>query len=1078
MQQVGATLFLTPSDLNDHVECAHLTALKLEVARGTSKHPWVPGEYGDLLSGKGEAHEKAYLASLRASGRDVHDVTPPDKWDFAAGARLTEEAMRKGVDCIYQATFVVGDWRGRADFLERIDKPSRLGAWSYEPVDAKLARSEKPTYLLQLCFYAEGIAQVQGAPPERMHVLLGTRERRTLRYDDFAAYFRRVRASFERAISEPQPTEPYPVDHCGLCDFREECHAWWESRDHLTLVAGIRRTQVEELRASGVTTLTGLAGHTESALQDQAALQLVRHKTGKLEWHTLDSEPDRGFALLPEPSDGDLIFDIEGDPFWEPARGLHFLFGLHGCGGYQTLWAHSREEEKARFEQLIDLFHEALQRDPNMHVYHYGAYEPTAIKQLMGVYATREDEVDTLLRRKVFVDLLTVVRQGLRAGVPSYSLKETEALAGVTRKATVKTGTFAVLEYEMWMERPSQTERLQRITAYNEEDCVATRALRDWLVAHRPHQAHPLFVANEHQEKPSPYEDLRQRLIAVPETWMFGELLEYHRREDKPAWWWFFRRCQEMSQEDLIEDSECIGGLTPVGSSRAAKSMDWTLRFPPQQYKLHEGDGPYDPATMKPAGTITAMDEEKGTLVLHRGPSLAQVALPTALIPQGPLPTNEQREALARLARSVLAGDGKYQALLDIVARARPRLTTPRESVQTTDVRELRELAASLDGGALFIQGPPGTGKTWTGARIIVELMRRGRRVGVSATSHKAIHNLLDEVEETAREEGFTFRGVKRADKGRSETHYEGTLVRNVWSNDDVVASNAQLIAGTAWLFARADMDGFVDTLVIDEAGQVSLADALAMGTSARNVILLGDPLQLAQVSQGTHPEGSGVSVLEHLLGSDATIPRDRGVFLDQTRRMHPGVCEFVSEIVYDNRLGGIPEMARQATSSGTGLRWVPVDHVGNESSSIEEARRVAELIAGMRGGTWTDEHGETAPLRDTDFMVVAPYNAQVRRLRAALDAAGLRGVQAGTVDKFQGREAPVVFYSMATSSAEDVPRSLEFLFSRNRLNVAVSRARCLAYVVASPRLLESRARTVEQMRLINALCRFVELAG
>jgi superfamily I DNA and/or RNA helicase len=239
-------------------------------------------------------------------------------------------------------------------------------------------------------------------------------------------------------------------------------------------------------------------------------------------------------------------------------------------------------------------------------------------------------------------------------------------------------------------------------------------------------------------------------------------------------------------------------------------------------------------------------------------------------------------------------------------------------------------------------------------------------------------------------------------------------------------------------------MDGFLDTLVIDEAGQVSLADALAMGTSARNVILLGDPLQLAQVSQGTHPPGTGASVLEHLLGDAATIPPSRGVFLEKTRRMHPDVCRFVSEVVYDGRLTWTEDVTRQATAFGTGLRYVDVDHVGNAAASSEEAERVADMVAAMRGASWTRSDGRVALLGDDDFMVVAPYNAQVRRLRQALDAAGLRGVQAGTVDKFQGREAVVVFYSMATSSAEDVPRSLEFLFSRNRLNVAVSRAKCL----------------------------------
>jgi len=353
--------------------------------------------------------------------------------------------------------------------------------------------------------------------------------------------------------------------------------------------------------------------------------------------------------------------------------------------------------------------------------------------------------------------------------------------------------------------------------------------------------------------------------------------------------------------------------------------------------------------------------------------------------------------------------------------------------------------------------------------------------VGVAATSHKAIHNLLDEIERAAGEEGVSFRGLKKCSAGSAETAYQSNSIASVGDLKKLVAAapRVQLLAGTAWLFSHHDLDGgaLIDTPVIDEAGQVSLADALAMGTSARNVILLGDPLQLAQVSQGTHPEGTGSSVLEHLLGEHPTVPPDMGIFLDRTRRMHPDVCRFVSEIVYESRLDGLPHVARQGTAFGTGLRYVPVEHVGNVAAAPEEAERVAREIGAVRGAPWTNAKGQTRPLGDQDFMVVAPYNAQVRELRQALQAAGLADVPVGTVDKFQGREAPVVFYSMATSSAEDVPRSLEFLFSRNRLNVAVSRAMCLAYIVASPRLLESRARTIEQMRLINALCRFVEMA-
>ena len=1104
MQVRDGRLVLSPSARNAYVECAHLASLALDVARGARPRPHVPAAYGELLRRKGEEHEQAYLAQLRAEGRDVRDARAPDPWDFDASARRTADAMRAGVDVIYQATFVLGEWRGRADFLERVVRDTALGGWGYEPVDAKLARSEKPTYLLQLCFYAEGVAAIQDASPVRMHVLLGVGERRAFRHDDFAAYYRRIRASFSDHVARLHTT-PYPVEHCALCEFRAVCAARWEAEDHLALVAGVRRAQVLRLQESGVGTLAALAElageravagvppHTLEALRDQARLQLVRRTTGRLEWEPLAVEPERGFALLPAPSAGDLVFDIEGDPFWEPARGLHFLFGILGADGYHAIWGHDRAGERAAFEAVVDMIHARLAADPAMHVYHYGAYEPTALKQLMGVYGTREDAVDDLLRREIFVDLYSVVRQGLRAGVPGYSLKEVEALAAFERRADVRSGTLAVLEYERW-KLGGEPARLHEIAAYNEEDCEATLALRDWLLAQRPDgvAARTLVAVPETDEDARAVtlqrEALRQRLLADAPPGslraVVGELLEYHRREAKPAWWWFFQRCDQLSLEDLVNDAECLARLEPIGDARpAGTAVESTLRFPEQQYKLAAGDTPVDPATRKPAGTIVGIDEASGTLVLRRRRGAAATPLPRALIPGRPIPTREQRGALARLAASVLAGDGRYPALRDIVARARPRVRgASRAIVQTGDIDELRGLAVSLDGGALFVQGPPGTGKTWTGARLIVELMRRGRRVGVAATSHKAIHNLLAEVERAAAKDGVAFRGLKKSSGSNDESTFRSA---SVTSAADVAAladagADVLLFAGTAWFFAHEKLDGatpFVDTLVIDEAGQVALADALAMGTAARNVILLGDPLQLAQVSQGTHPPGTGMSVLEHLLGEAATIPPERGVFLERTRRMHPDVCRFISEIVYDNRLTGTPEVARQRTDFGTGLRYVAVDHVGNVAASSGEAAAVAARIAAMRGASWTDAGGAAAPLRDEHFMVVAPYNAQVRRLRHALDAAGLHGVVAGTVDKFQGREAPIVFYSMATSSAEDVPRSLEFLLSRNRLNVAISRAQCLAYLVASPRLLESRARTVDQMRLINALCRFVELA-
>ena len=383
------------------------------------------------------------------------------------------------------------------------------------------------------------------------------------------------------------------------------------------------------------------------------------------------------------------------------------------------------------------------------------------------------------------------------------------------------------------------------------------------------------------------------------------------------------------------------------------------------------------------------------------------------------------------------------------------------------------EAALSLDGSYLFVQGPPGSGKTWQGAKAAVALMRAGRRVGVTSLSHKAISKLLEEIEREAREQGFAFRGRKKSTAGNEGTRFEGQFIdwRDSWR--DLLDEELQLVAGTSWLFARADFEGFLDTLIIDEAGQVSLADVVAVGHTARNLLLLGDPNQLPQVSQGAMPEEAKASGLQHLLGEETTVPPDRGIFLERTWRLRPELTAFTSEAYYEGRLVCEELCGRRSVAAGNGLVYRPVEHAANGQLSREEAAEVAEAIRELLGTEYTDETGATRPLGLEDVLVVTPYNAQVRTLRQAVP----EGVRVGTVDKFQGQEAPVVIVSLASSSGEEAPRGLAFVFNKNRINVATSRAQCRVELVCSPRLLEADCKTVEEMRLVNALCRFVELA-
>jgi uncharacterized protein len=436
---------------------------------------------------------------------------------------------------------------------------------------------------------------------------------------------------------------------------------------------------------------------------------------------------------------------------------------------------------------------------------------------------------------------------------------------------------------------------------------------------------------------------------------------------------------------------------------------------------------------------------------------------------------------LSEFADTILDGGGVNPVTLALLRRDPPRFIPgggPRGGRFTDDLDDMTGWVNDLDAGCAAVQGPPGTGKTYSAAHLVHALIADGKRVGVTATSHVAIDNVLHEVLGVFNSKGDSERlhAVRKPD-GKGTQSVDGIT----YSSNIKTCANSRynLVAGTTWLFASEAMrDCPVDVLLIDEAGQLSLADALAASTSAGNLVLLGDPLQLPQVAQAVHPEGSGRSVLDHILGDEVTMPGDRGVFLSQTRRMHPDVCAFISDEIYQGRLVSHSDCEQQSTVAGTGLRWLIADHQGCGTSCPQEADLIAEEIARLIGTPWTNFDGEQNPLTAGDFMVVAPFNDQVHTIRDRLNRdEQTRAVPVGTVDKFQGRQAAVVFFSMTTSSGDELTRGADFLFSRNRLNVAVSRARCLAYLVCTDALLDTRARTVEDMRLVGTLNAFVERA-
>jgi AAA domain/RNase_H superfamily len=713
-----------------------------------------------------------------------------------------------------------------------------------------------------------------------------------------------------------------------------------------------------------------------------------------------------------------------------------------------------------------------------MHVYHYAAYERTALTRLTGRHGTREAELDQLLRGERLVDLYSVVRQGIRISKPSYSIKKLEDFYwGHTRsggEAEVSDAMTSVIEYERWLVDRDDAI-LEKIRAYNEDDVRSTHDLHAWLEERRSELAGLGHVLSrpvppelkEISDEERAETELAERLVAAGHELLAG-CVGWHRREARPGWWEFFRH-ETLDTQELIEDGTAIGAPgAPRHVADVARSRVWRYPFPPQDCKMSLDKYVSDVDTHANVGKVVGYDGVEGWIDLSMA-ARTEPVVPRGLGPPGPVLDKVLRESIAHSGRSVLAGDSGTAARL--VARVVPPadVLAPQPGEKPAEV--VVRVGLGLDGEVLAVQGPPGTGKTHAAAHLIRALLDSGKRVGVTALSHSVIRHVLDEVLRPAVQ--------KVKDEPREDP---AGFVSEVSSNEavaDALARGANLVGGTAWLWAREDMRDSVDVLVIDEAGQFSLANAVAAAPAARSLVLLGDPQQLTQPTQATHPYGAGISALEHLIGEHDTVPADRGVFLETTWRMHPSVTAFVSELSYEGRLDSAPGRERQAVSgdgllAGSGLRWVPVEHHGCQAESDEEAAVVADLTKDLLDRSWTGADGVVRQLTPNDILVVAPFNAHVARLRLALPD----DVLVGTVDKIQGRGAAVVIYSMASSSAADAPRGVDFLFDLHRLNVAVSRAKAMSIIVASPALLDAEVRSPEQLRAVNALCRYADEAG
>jgi uncharacterized protein len=1108
----GDSIIYSASDLASAARCEYALLRQFDAKLGWGPTVDVEDELLARTATLGDEHEQRRLDRLRQECGDAVAVIGHPAFTIAgitAAAAATQRAIAAEAPVIYQAAMFDGRFVGFADFLVR-------DGGQYQVSDTKLARSAKVTALLQIAAYADTLSR-SGIPvaPEA-ELVLGNGASVYYRVDELTPVYLEQRARLQQLLDDhfaggvPVRWEDERVRACFRCPV---CEEQVRATDDLLLVAGMRVTQRAKFIAAGISTLDELADHTgpvadvsprtSDKLVAQAKLQVRQRDTGKPQFEVADPQP---LALLPNPDEGDLFFDFEGDPLWTADGkdwGLEYLFGvLEGgrSGAFHPLWAHDRPDERKALIDFLALVAKRRKRYPNMHVYHYASYEKTALLRLAGRHGVGEDDVDDLLRSGTLVDLYPIVRKSVRVGSESIGLKALEPLymGARLRSGDVTTAAASITEYARYSELRGDGQAdqaatvLKEIEEYNHYDCRSTRGLRDWLLLRAfehgitPIGAQPVSDGGSIEDADQLADTLAEftgvaatgdRSPEQTAVALVSAARGYHRREDKPFWWAHFDRLnypvEEWSDETdvfIVSDAKlAVDWCQPPRARKLQRRVQLAGELArgalnSDVFALYEPPAPRgltDNPDRRAAGRATVIEADDWAAptevtVVERTPQDGNTfdQIPFALTPGPPIPTTPLRDSIQSTAAAVAAGLPQLPdtAVFDILLRRRPRTRGGADLPRGGEaVDNITAALLDLDSSYVAVHGPPGTGKTYTAARVIKRLVaEHGWRIGVVAQSHAVVENLFD----CAIEAGIDPLRVAKKRYERQDVRWQ-LISENEYAGF-ITGTTGCVIGGSAWDFANPNRvpPKSLDLLVVDEAGQFCLANTIAVAPAAANLLLLGDPQQLPQVSQGTHPEPVDGSALGWLVEDHRTLPVERGYFLDCTHRMHPAVCAPVSALAYEGRLQSYTDLtaARRLDGYPPGVHVLRVSHEGNATESPEEADAIAAHIKGLVGSLWTTERG-TRPLAPADVLVLAPYNAQVVLLRHHLAAVGLGDVRVGTVDKFQGTEAPVAIISMTASSVEDIPRGIPFLLNRNRLNVAISRAQYAAVIVRAETL-------------------------
>ena len=1063
----------------------------------------------ELRFEKGNIHENNYLQLLKSKYTKVIDIknlkiSREEKFD------KTISCMKEGYEIIRGGYLKKDKWIGEFDFLEINKKlPSKFGDYSYEVLDTKNTSKPKTDHIIQIGMYTFLLESIQDVLPKIFTIVLKDMKKEVVQLNQVYEFFKVNKEKYEHfVLNKVNKSIPQKCEFCPVCPWLDTCEKIWKDKDDLNQVYGMNKNYSKKLKHQKIKTasilskqkidkkLEGFRVEISKKLITQAKLQKDYEKSGKPIFKIYEENLNKikkGFNLVPKPSACDLFFDIESVPDYIVSGKLEYLFGFYyvenGKEKFKPMWAHTKNEEKNNVSKFFDFTEKHFKKYPGAKIYHYASYEITALEKLTSFHQINMIEYDHYLTMGKFVDLFKVIKQAMQVSENSYSIKNLEKFYNFKRSGDLQKGDVSQDYYAEWMETKKQI-LLDEIEEYNKQDCESTYQLRNWILEIKEKAKNTSWFLPSKEEMELRDNEIKMldyqkkisntKIESKPIKEIITSIIGYYNRENKPEWREYFDR-KDLTDDDLVDDSTCIGDMRIFGSqTQEKKSLIYTYKYEDQEFKIKAGKeatlaNNTDPEIKDRAGTITSLDHEKKIVTIKRGISQGKLPDNISIGPPPPFKTDKLEASTYKFIDSVVENKNKYKALISILSKENPKIkgiNAGDKIIKTNDfANEIPKIISSLDNSYMYIQGPPGTGKTTQAANTILELLKTKKKIGITANSHRVIHNLLDKLEEISGD--IPFKGLKMGRSTDEDTIYNNRHIKTSSNEKDFIyglnSEDTLIYAGTKYHFSSSYYDSKLDYLFIDEAGQVSLADIIAIGTVAKNIVLIGDQLQLGQPTKGSHPGESGKSILDFLLEGKDTIPAHRGIFLNKTYRLNTKINEFISPNFYDGRLitDEITDKRKiffdkKHIIKREGIHHISMDHKDNIQKSVEEGDLIKNILKEMIGLKYHDGKKDRK-LTLEDFLIISPYNAQVNYLLSVL-----KDAKVGTIDKFQGQEAAVTIISMTSSDSDILPRNKEFFFNRNRLNVAISRAQCVSIILFNPELLNTPPRTVEQIKLLN----------